>query len=262
MKIKELLLMAALMVCVESYAFVKNFDVEAPTWKQVVVSKQSDGVNIRKLPSVSAPKLVYNEYNLDDYEAPLQYSAFWSTKPAGRTITPVKFCGPDILVREKDGWYEIKDIGPRCESNGWVSAKYCRLITPTPLSSASNLSLDTSWHDLIWLSEGTDNHNGAYGLFVELNEMEQNALFYLGRLVDGMLVCPYFLYVDFADIPGSPYSFTRTGSGEFKFVAPSYDLNLSKLKPELINKIIENMNRDDNPVVICLIEDDLKIFGY
>ena len=42
---------------------------------------------------------------------------------------------------------------------------------------------------------------GQYGLYMSYSEMDDYAEFYVGRMVDGILVCPYVLVIDIINRP-------------------------------------------------------------
>lgn len=259
MKIKELLVLTGLLVCVESFAAVDDFEVVAPSWKHLTAPISDDGVNIRKLPSTLAPKLVYNENNIEYFDVPLSYYGYWSSKPAKAPIYAVKFTNPAPVVSEKDGWYEIKNIGPKCESNGWVSGKFCKLITPTPLSNARN----SYSGQLKWLSTGSDEYNGAYALYLESNEMEGTAIFYLGRQIDGMLVCPYSFYMDYYEEPDSPYQIVKhSESNSYMLKCPTWDVDISNIPVDILSFIFDKMEKDESTIVVCDVDGYLMRFGY
>lgn len=185
--IRHLLFVAAGVTAMAAAAAEFPFEVAAPKFNKVAYTETEGGINIRQSPSATAPRMLYDEAKIDDYEIPLTVYGYWSSaRPAG-SVMAATFSGPEAVVSEKDGWLEIAGIGPK-GVNGWVSAKYCKLEPLRPLESDDNL--------LLMNIDG-----GRYGLYMSYSEMDDYAEFYVGRMVDGILVCPYVLVIDIVNRP-------------------------------------------------------------
>ena len=65
-----LIAVAAAITALSCQAITFPFTVTAPTWDKVAECTAEGGVNVRKLPSTSAPNMVYNESKIDDYDTP------------------------------------------------------------------------------------------------------------------------------------------------------------------------------------------------
>lgn len=213
------------------------FSVKAPTWTQVAVP-QTDGLNIRKYPSTSAPKLMYDEMSLEDYDTPVIYFAKWVSKPTKYMVT-IPFDAPMPIISEKNGWYEVWHCGPSFKENGWINAKYAKAQHIQRLSS-SNLPTER----FAWIDRGDD---GIYMIDLQYNDMEGSAVFRIGRLIDGVVISPYML-----DCPTTAYEENgkpqlRKNNDYFEFVynkacsSPDYEYDpmASKLSQELLEEIIK-----------------------
>lgn len=188
---KKLIVCLALLLAgvLSSMAITFPFSVNAPKFKGIAVSTAEDGVNIRKSPSATAPRLIYDESKIEAYDVPATFYGFWSSAPLKRNQSAIKFYGPNLTVNEQDGWLEIWNIGPKNEQNGWVSAKYCKMIPLRPVTPANYPNNE----NFIWLNVAEDDQ-GLYALVKNYNEMDDCADFYVGRVVNGVVVCPYSLY--------------------------------------------------------------------
>lgn len=156
-----------------------------PSWTKVAECTAENGVNVRKFPSTTAPRMVYNENMIEDYETPVIYLAYWGSTTGG-TIHPVTFQGIAPVVSEQPGWIQLLNEGPKRKSNAWVSSKYCKVSEITPITPDTNLrSLDFM---LLPTPSGVE---GTYGILMCTDDLNAEVIFYVGRLVDGRIVCPY-----------------------------------------------------------------------
>lgn len=186
-----LIAVAAAIAAIGCQAATLPFNVTAPSWNKVAQCTTQGGVNIRKAPSTTAPKMVYNENSIEDYECPVIYNGYWSTKSGG-AVQPITFEGVAPVVSEQPGWVELLNQGPKGESNGWVSAKYCKVSDVTPIRPSGN---PKNGFFRIIDSKGAD---GTYAIYLYCDEMNGTSNFFLGRLADGKLVCPYSFDCDYA----------------------------------------------------------------
>lgn len=231
-------LTVGMLAAICSMAAPTTFTVDAPKWTKIVVSKNQEGVNVRKSPSTSAPKLVYNANSIDDYHCPLSYYSYWSSAPTRGTVYANTFIGPAPVYSENDGWVEIKNIGPKGQENGWISKSVVNIISPIPLKYQS--SPDDNL--LRWIPGGNES-DGYYAIFFSYDEMEQTADFYIGRLENGLLVCPYALQCDYYLYPDQPFKITSNGSQfEINFnrsvMLDEYTPSIAKFTDAMIKEII------------------------
>lgn len=230
------------------------FDVKAPVWNKVAVCTAEEGINIRKAPSTSAQRMVYNEAKIEDYETPLTCLGYWASKTGGN-IKPVLFNDMAPVVAEQPGWVELLNIGPegpQGPSNGWVSAKYCKISEITPITASTK---PTKPYFMI-LNTGSG-IEGEYGMYFTGDDMNGLATFYIGRIADGKLVCPYAFTCDYYDASyddskdattiseeknsetGYKLTLTRQGtSAVMEEYGPAYYMDLSKLSAHMLNYII------------------------
>lgn len=162
------------------------FEASAPQWDMIAYSTADGGINIRKSPSASAPRLMIDETKLPDLETPYHEYAFWSSaKPSGTTY-PITFTGPAPLVSRNGDWLELSGIGAK-GSPAFVSAKYCNVEKVSPITPASTADMK----DILMLF---DNGDSCFGIYLYPNEMDGDLNLYVGKLINGVLVCPYNLY--------------------------------------------------------------------
>ena len=188
------ILAAALLTALSSAAVTLPFNAPAPpSWSKVAICTARDGVNVRKTPSTTAPKMVFNENKVTDYETPAIYYGYWGTRTGG-AIQPVLFQGMSVapVVSEKPGWVELLNEGPKRQSNGWVSTKFCKVVDITPIRDSGN----PSGLDFMLLDTPAD-MEGTYGIYMTTDDLNSEANFYIGRLVDGKMVCPYMYTCDY-----------------------------------------------------------------
>lgn len=178
-----LIAVAAAITALSCQAITFPFTVTAPTWNKVAECTTEGGVNVRKLPSTTAPKMVYNESKIEDYDTPVIYYAYWGTKTGG-PVQAITFSDFAPVVSEKPGWIELYKVGPKAESNGWVSSKFCKVSEITPIQPDS-----PNRHNFMFLN--TPGVEGTYGIYFTYDEMNSLATFYIGRLENGKIVCPY-----------------------------------------------------------------------
>lgn len=228
---------AIIAMSITAFAAPPQFEVQSPTWTKIAISTNPDGINIRKSPSTSAPKLVYDENKIEDYDVPLACLGFWSSAPARGSVHAIPFNGPAPIVRESNGWYEIEGIGANCSGSGWVSAKLCKAIEPAPITRQSKEN--SPW--FVWLP---DNGNGTYAIQLDYNEMDGCATFYVGRLKDGKIICPYMLHCFYAE-PGDMPQIRQEGEGFILSFKPDYynedeyTLDLRRFSNNLLNQIVK-----------------------
>lgn len=212
---------------------------------KIVTSTQPDGVNIRKSPSATAPKAIFSYDDITDYQAPLSTFTRWATSvPAGYEAD--KFVGPGIVAARTDGWIEVEGIGPKGTS-GWVSAKYCKVSSPRPITSGFIRECGTIYSRKMANGE-------IYCLVMEPNEMDGEVHFYGGMLSDGKIVCPDYLYcMEYIDAAESDFG---CEDGNCTLEAPGCDegLTMDKLSEATIDKIMGALTRQPRLTVFFLDE--------
>lgn len=255
------LALTAIVTALGCSATTLPFNVKAPAWTKIAVCETEGGVNIRQRPSATAPKLVYNEAKIEDYDTPVIYYCYWGTKTGG-SIYSSTFTGFAPIVSEQPGWLELLDEGPRKESNGWVSSKYCKVVEPTLISATEK----TLYPSLMFLN--TDSSmEGKYAIYLETDDMNGWATFYIGRLVDGKLVCPYSFQCDYVDDFSNttdPTAFKKE-DGSYRFFLTKCGTSpvtrewgeedhpdLSKFTPQMIDFVIQQAKPLETPAVIYL----------
>lgn len=213
------------------------FEVKTPTWSKIAVPA-TDGLNIRKSPSTTAPRLMYDEMSIEDYETPVIYYAKWVAKPT-KYMVPITLNMPMPIVSERDGWYEVLNCGPSYKENGWVSGKFSKAADYQPITPANNSARNA------WIDRGDE---GMYMVDLEYNEMNGEATFIVGRLVNGLVVAPYVLYCPMAGLDNSRQPGLSKVNGNYEFTYNSsvssddyeYDPVASKLPKELLEEVIKN----------------------
>lgn len=243
--------MATVLTALGSQAVTLPFNTPAaPSWTKAAQCITSVGVNIRKTPSTSAPKLVYNENSLMDFDVPLVYSAYWGSKTGG-AIQAVTFEGVAPVVSEQTGWIQLLNEGPKRKSNAWVSSKYCKVSEITPIKPAGN---PRSFNFMI--IDTPSNVEGTYGIYMNLQDMDGECVFLIGRLADGKMVCPYEYrcgyVVDASDL-GFTTPFTKNEEGGYMRFTPTKEcmtmvmgeygeyeaVDINKLPADMINLIVK-----------------------
>ncbi len=259
---------AIVLTALGSSAVTFPFNVKAPAWNKIAVCTAKDGINIRKAPSATAPRMVYNEAKIEDYETPLTCLAYWGNKTGG-SIMPVLFNDFAPVVTEQPGWVELLNIGPvgsNGPSNGWVSTKYCKVSEITPISATAKPLRS----DFMILNTG-NSIEGEYGMYFTGDEMNGIATFYIGRIADGKLVCPFAFTCDYYDDSYSDNNEATTISKDNNSDASyklhltrqcasavmteyglSYFMDLSKLSDRMLDFIINQAKPLDNDNIVYL----------
>ncbi|MCH5246140.1 MAG: hypothetical protein J1E84_06735 [Muribaculaceae bacterium] len=221
-----------------TFAAPPVFNVKTPNWSKIAIST-TNGLNVRKSPSTTAPRLMYDEMNIEAYDLPVIYSAKWVAKPT-RYMVAITFDSPMPIVSEKDGWFEVLNCGPSYKENGWISGKFAKAVDYQPMSVSNNPNSRYAWID-----RGDD---GTYMIDLEFDEMNGEATFHVGRLVNGVVVSPYVLYCPFVNYDNTKKPSLGRVNGEYEFTYNKtvssddyeYDPLASKLSKELLDEVIKN----------------------
>lgn len=264
--------MATVLTALGSQAVTLPFNTPAaPSWTKAAQCITSGGVNIRKAPSTSAPKLVYNENSLMDFDVPLVYSAYWGSKTGG-AIQAVTFEGVAPVVSEQAGWIQLLNEGPKRKSNAWVSAKYCKVSEITPIKVQGN---PRSCNFMI--IDTPSNVEGTYGIYMNLQDMDGECVFLIGRLADGKMVCPYEYRCDYvvdASDLGFTTPFTKNEEGGYMRFTPTTDcmtmvmgeygeyeaVDINKLPADMINQIVKlSKPIEGSPAIVYCCNGDYNL---
>lgn len=226
----------AVLTASTAYAVVLPFDVEAPKWTMVAECETEGGINIRQQPSTTAARTVVDESNIDDYDIPLCEYTYWSKAPARGSVSVYTFQGEAPIVSEKNGWLELYGIGPK-NGNGWVSAKFCKKRAVVPFTNPEFVRV-------------FENGGQKYAVNVDCNEMTGILTFYVGKYVNGFLVCPYAFVA-------SGYNYSENGKTYFEGdclyftrAEDEYTPNASKLPQNVIDYIIRKATPISTPKIL------------
>lgn len=260
---RNFILTLALVSAVGAIAQVPaDFEVPTPKYSKIVTCTADGGVNVRKTPSTTAPKLVYNAANVDNFQIPLAYYSYWSTGKTGGDILATTFYGNGPLVKETAGWYEVADIGAydkKTESltNGWVSARYCSLTDVVPITSQVIEENPWSLRSI---------NGGQYVIYANIDLMDGFAEFYVGKIVNGQLVCPYQLCVNTFEKVDGPTTFDKFDENSYNLhinaaecddeLAPS----LPVLKDTTIRTILQKAQKLPKPFVVYYTGSELGTY--
>lgn len=226
-----------------------DFNVAPPKYNKMVTCTADGGVNIRKAPSTTAPRALYNENKIEYFDVPIACYTYWSSGKTGGSICADKFSGTQPFVSESNGWYEIANIGPIDKNgnftNGWVSAKFCTVKDITPITPALISEKE------LWLRSVGD---GNLMIYYYADEMNGEYTFYVGRLVDGQLICPYAAITSVEET-SSPSCIKKNAyntltfycnSGEKDEEGPLFD----KFKDSLFKSALANAEKLEHPVTV------------
>lgn len=243
------------------------FDVETPNIKFVT----ANGVNIRKSPSTSAQRLMYN---VEDAEMAEEFGGeiidvtYWSSAAPTAKRKAFPFRGPAKVVSESNGWYEINGYGAEGRGTGWVSASVTKPYTPASIVYPKAPVEYESWK---WITGMPGVKDGEYALAFEWVGDACPAIIYVGKIVNGMLVCPYSFgtanepvnIIKDEDYPEAKLlppgaSFFETGWTLVLGKAENQKDNLgyefpvfNKINNNMVAEIISKATPLPSPVVIC-----------
>ncbi len=232
------------------------FEVQTPSWKYLANPTSESGINIRKSPSATAPRMLYDESKITDFHTPLIYYAYWSTAAPKGSIFPIQMSSYEYapIIGEQNGWYELEGVGVK-GTNGWVSAKLCNKVTPQPVTPDD---INDDYYRII------ESGNETYVFFMYVNEMDQDVSFELGKLANGYIIWPYQLYAYYET--GTTTSLKKDGSGNFSFLYTKQHSDefgspiLKGIPDKLITDIITKMTKKDKPTVTCKINGEMRTF--
>lgn len=255
---KNLVLTFIITVCsLASAAAVKPFEVNAPAWKQLATTGSATGINIRQSPSATAPRLMYDEMDMPDYQTPIAEYAKWSDRKPGGTFMARTFMAGEYcpVLKNENGWIQLAGIGPNY-TPGWVSAKYCSLSDIAPITKEQ---IDSSGEFL-----PLNGNDSGYIIYMIADEMEEMATFYIGKALDGKIICPYILPLAIESASGSTTSISDNRL-LLSSVHGQEDLptlpDLRKLPSGLIDMITSGATALEHPVVLVNTDFGITIFN-
>lgn len=256
-RILSLSILAVSMTCVAQVP--ADFNVAPPKYSKMVTCTTDGGVNIRKAPSTTAPRALYNENKIEYFDVPIACYTYWSTGKTGGSIYADKFSGTQPFVSESNDWYEVANIGPVDKNgyftNGWVSAKFCTVKDITPITPAL---ISEKKFPIRSIGEGNlmvyyfdDFLNGEYR-------------FYVGRLVDGQLVCPYAAITSI-DYTAEPSSIKKDEYNTLTFYCNNNERDeegpvFDKFKESLFRSALSKAEKLGRPVTVYYNGDWLEIY--
>lgn len=258
-RILSLSILALSMTCVAQVP--ADFNVAPPKYTKMVRCNADDGVNVRKFPSATAPRALYDENKIEYFDFPVAVYSFWSTGKTGGSIHAAKFTGVKPMISESNGWYEVPEVGPVGKdgmiTSGWVSGQYCTAfdiipITPS-LISAKNLSLQSADDGKLMVYYSSDDMNSEYS-------------FYVGKLVNGQLVCPYMWQCGSIEETTGPSCVRKNEYGSFSIYCNANEkdewgnLDLRKIKGTLIKDVLAKAEKLENPVTVYYNGEWLDIY--
>lgn len=220
----------------------ENFTVKPTAWKRIAVGKD---VILHKTPSTSSQKLIYN-FDEMVYMNPYS-SARWTSGRPSDNEDYLYMDKESPILSERNGWYEIQDT--ELEKNVWIKASSdCWAISPDPIIAGEYCNDYFTWID----SPG-DPAGGNYAIFLEPGRWANYGTIYLGRLIDGMVVCPYEISYH-VDEDNNTVAFGDNEDMIFK-ITPSQmnddlSLKLSRLGDRILDAIWTGSKRISKPVVI------------
>lgn len=155
------------------------------------------------------------------------------------------------IIDEQNGWYKLEGIGPEYEP-GWVSAKLCRTLSPETITLQE---LKTNPCNYIFTKDGID-----YVLAMDVNEMDGDVTFWLGRLSKGILIYPYSCYVDqysggsVPKLENNVFYYSEANSDECGL--PTF----KNVPQQVIDSIVSNMIKSEKERVVCKVDGNILSF--
>lgn len=227
-----------------------KFDAEAPTWKTVACTVDGKEINIRNACSPKAARPIVDENKIDNFQEPVKYFAFWSTAAPKKDQYALMFGGYEYapVISEKNGWLELLGIGVKGE-NGWVSAQYCQKYD---LQKITRDDLKENYDMYLNLS-------GDYVIGKYFSEMDEYVQIDFGKLVNGVVVFPYSLYLGFEH--GSQWKITGT-EDNYVLQVPKKDCDeygcpdMSKMPPSVLSDAVQK-KKYHAPAYLCKVNGSL-----
>lgn len=226
------------------------FEVTTPTWTKIAQGTSEKGANIRKSPSATAPRLMYNEYQIA-MDCPAIPQSQWSTRPVKGNWLAATFGSYDTapVLSEKDGWVQL-DLSCPHLGPGWVSTKYC-IVTDIKPITRQNAGVCVKF---------LDGDKSDYFIDVEMNDMESEITYTIGKLVNGLMISHYMLCTTWHS---SEYNNGKVGiyqdengmPGTYWYTEPDANYNYvylhaSELTPEMISAILKYAEPMENGNIV------------
>lgn len=231
---------------------------------QNFVKVTASGVNLRKAPNTSSPRLVYRN-NISDDCLDCDPSLAWSSGQLKRGEKPVNakmlyICG------ESGDWWQVKFYEDVYGDGGYtetayVMKKFCKKLTPRPLSLPAPKDKNIAMVK-----------TGKYkGMCLEwLYGYEDSQILRFGRYIDGVFAFVYSIefsknYRDTNDTQFESYDFRNIASLEVHLFDSNGQLNLNKLAEDTktLDVLMANRNKMTSVSVAYLgFEGDTKWYQW
>lgn len=185
---KTLIIALAALAAAGAQAAELPFEAKAPAIEKVATPNSATPVHMYKMSMKTAPQLVLDIANYDEFAA--APDLFWSNEVSRRHQGDLPFTGYARVTGEKAQWVNISypSNGARVANfySCWVPAGSIATgapatLTPADADGVSNLAIFP------------DGDLAGYGLYATANEEAGTVNIYVGKLVDGKLVCPFVL---------------------------------------------------------------------
>lgn len=250
----SLVALSMLAMSMSANAVSFDFSVNKPLWNKIAICTANEGVTIRQYASTAAPRLAYNPNDIEEFDEPVECSAFWTKSVKSRNVEPILFTGQAPVNQEKDGWLELKYIGLNLKGDGWVSGKYCKVLPVKTLTPAM-LSADKF--------RFTD--DGQYAVTIEWNEVESTFSIYVGKFDDGYLVLPYRLECNgFAPSENNKTYLEKNEYGGYYFrfkpsLFENYDFDIRQIPADVLNQAWEKATRFESILVYYCTDEGVGV---
>lgn len=228
--------------CLYLQAAPDNFTVRPTAWTKLAVGND---VIIHKSPSTSSPTLVYN-FDKMVYMNPYSSTRWTSMRPSSDEDY-LYMSKESPILSEKNGWFEIPETG--MDENVWVQASSnCWSIAPDQIYAGQY-----STENFNWIDSPGDPAGGNYAIFMEPSRWADYGSIYLGRLIDGMVICPYEIAYH-VDYENNTITLEGKQKQTMKITAKQLndDLspNLSRLGDRICDVLWRESVKMDTPVVV------------
>lgn len=162
-------------VCFANAQQYVGLDIRMPKVEKFIVLT-ADGVNLRKAPNATAPKLMGVEDEMGEYS-----DVFWSSQRRGGQSITFSRDYPLMVLQETGEWYGVPYMNRYSENRKivYVSKKFAKEIQPTPVTPEFMQS-----QNKLVMTKGR--YRGYFAVDVSY-EGDTETCF--GRIVNGMAVC-------------------------------------------------------------------------
>lgn len=261
-RIGFLVLFALGFVSFASAQHYEGLDIRMPKIGKIIVL-DADGVNLRKSPSITAPKLMGEETDLDDYE-----EVFWSNqRKGGKSITFMKDT-PLIVLCETEEWYGVPHMDRFSNHIVYVSKKFAKEIQPQPVTP----EFLQSQNEFVVTK-------GRYRGYLAVGVPDGDVRYSFGRIVNGMAVCNHTVTcsisvgddalkrIEFEGFDGTSFPSINFGSDVCRDFEAGILPDFTKLTDNEINTIIKKTKTlpfvgNDYGYILVNYKNELKWMEY